>query len=70
MPKYTVGKRWWFDELGRKADAGEVVDLPAESAESYMRNEPGLLAPVRETTQGSPAAIRKAGRPRVRAARK
>lgn len=55
MPQYQVGKQWWFNELGRKPDPGEVVELEEAIAENYMRNEPGLLKPVRVTTQARPS---------------
>jgi hypothetical protein len=67
MAQYQVGKQWWFPTLGRKPDIGEVVELPEDVAATYMHNEPGLLAPVRRTTQAKPKAAR--GRP-PRATRK
>lgn len=59
MAQYEVGKQWFFPELGRKPDVGEVVELPEEAAERYMHNEPGLLKPVRKTTQAKPEVVRK-----------
>lgn len=58
MSQFKVGKQWWFPELGRKPDAGEVVELEDAAAERYMRNEPGLLAPVGRTTQARPTDVR------------
>jgi hypothetical protein len=58
MPHYTVGKRWRFDELGRKAGPDEDIELTEEQAEAYLKNEPGLLKPVRRTTQAHPEASR------------
>lgn len=56
--QYQVSKSWWFPELGRKPDAGEVVELPVEAAERYMHNEPGLLAPIGRNTQAKPTEVR------------
>ena len=68
MAKYTVGKQWFFPQLGRKPDPGEVIELEEKVAEKYMHNEPGLLAPVRLNTQARPEVVRSS--PRVtRAAR-
>lgn len=58
MAQYQVGKQWWIPHLGRKPDVGEVVELPDDIAEQYMHNEPGLLMPVRHTTQAKPKVIR------------
>lgn len=56
MPKYEVGKDWFFPTIGDKAYPGDVIELTEEEAERFMANEPGLLKPVRHTTQGhSPA---------------
>lgn len=63
--QYKVGKQWFFPELGRKPDAGEVVELPVEAAERYMQNEPGLLAPAHRTTHGKPSEVRDA-KPKAR----
>ena len=58
MARYQVGKSWWFPELGRKPEPGEVVELPEEAAKRYMHNEPGLLTPTRATAQAKPEATR------------
>ncbi len=67
MAKYQVGQQWWFPELGRKPDAGEVIELPEDIAERYMQNEPGLLKPVLHDTQAKPKAVREAKPKRTRA---
>jgi hypothetical protein len=51
MSLYQAGKRWFFPELGRHSEVGELIELPDDVAEDCMRNEPGLLAPARRTTQ-------------------
>lgn len=58
MPQYEVGKRWFIPQLGRKPDPGEIVELDEGVAEYLMHNEPGLLKPVRRTTQARPEAVR------------
>jgi hypothetical protein len=58
MAKYEVGKLWFFPHIGDKPPVGSVIDLPEEDAERYMHNEPGLLKPVRHTTQAHPQAAR------------
>lgn len=58
MPKYEVGKLWFFRELGDKPPVGSVIELPEDVAENYMHNEPGLLRHVRITTQSQPTAQR------------
>jgi hypothetical protein len=58
MPHYIVGKRWRFDELGRKADAGEEIELTEEQAKTYIDSEPDLIKPVRQRTQSSPKVVR------------
>ena len=58
MPHYTVGKRWRFDELGRKAGPDEDIELTEEQAKVYMESEPDLLKPVRQTTQAHAHAAR------------
>jgi hypothetical protein len=65
--KYQVGKNWFFPLLGRKPELGEVIELPEDVAATYMHNEPGLLSPVRQTTQAQPAVARR--RPPRRATR-
>ena len=66
--QYEVGKQWFFPQLGRKAEPGEIIELDEGVAEHYMQNEPGLLKPVRHTTQAKPSVIRKkAPTKRVRA---
>jgi hypothetical protein len=67
--KYQVGKQWWFNELGRKPDAGEIVELDEAVAERYMHNEPGLLIPVRHNTQARPSVVRQ-DKPKTRTPRK
>ena len=59
MAQYQVGKQWFFPELGRKPDPGEVVELPEDAAERYMHNEPGLLSPVYQNRQAKPEVTRK-----------
>jgi hypothetical protein len=52
MPTYTVGKTWSFKEYSYATfHAGDRIELEKDIAASYMHNEPGLLAPERETTQ-------------------
>lgn len=68
MSLYTVGKQWYFPELGRKPDAGEVVELEDDVAERYMHNEPGLLAPAKRTTQAT-ATVKRADEPKKPARR-
>ena len=58
MAKYEVGKEWFFPILGRKAIAGEVIELPEDAAAIYMRNDPGIIKPVRRTTQAHAEAVR------------
>jgi hypothetical protein len=53
MSQYEVGQQWFFPQLGRKPDAGEIVELDDDVAANYMRNEPGLLKPVKKTTQAT-----------------
>ena len=50
MSLYQAGKRWFFPELGRHSEVGELIDLPDDVAADCMRNEPGLLAPARRLT--------------------
>ena len=64
LMKYQVGKDWWIASLGRKVYPGEVVELPDDVAAPLLHNEPGLLAPVRLTTQARPKGVR--GRPATR----
>jgi hypothetical protein len=64
MPAYTVGKTWSFKEHNYATfHAGDPVDLDEAAAANYMRNEPGLLAPARMTTQARPDAVRTRGKP-------
>jgi len=68
MPKYQVGKLWFFEELGRKPAAGETIELDEEAANRYMHNEPGLLKLARETAQAAPDTVR-ADKPKGRVTR-
>lgn len=58
MAQFEVGKKWFFPLLGRKPELGEVIELPEDVAANYMHNEPGLLKPVRRTTQAHPKVAR------------
>ena len=62
--KYHVGKQWFFPQLGRKPEPGEIIELDEDVAQHYMDNEPGLLEPVRHTTQGKVKVIREKKRSR------
>lgn len=64
--QYQVSKSWWFSELGRKPEPGEVIELPEETAERYMHNEPGLLKAVRHTAQAHPSDVRSESKPKGR----
>lgn len=67
MPKYEVGKLWFFPRIGDKPPVGSVIELSEDEAEEYMHNEPGLLKPVRQTAQAHPSVI---ASPRGRKAKK
>lgn len=56
--QYEVGKDWWFPTLGRWAYPGETISLDKDVAENFMHNEPGLLKPVRQTTQARATNVR------------
>jgi hypothetical protein len=58
MPQYEVGTARFYPTLGRWAYPGEVIPLEQDYAEELMKNEAGLLKPVRQTTQASPQAAR------------
>lgn len=58
MPLYQVGKDRFYPTLGRWAYPPEVIELDEAVAENLMDNEPGLLMPVRHTTQAKPKVIR------------
>ncbi|HYH69006.1 MAG TPA: hypothetical protein VD866_30205 [Urbifossiella sp.] len=70
MPQYTCSENnYFFRELGRKVMAGETVELPEEAAARYARSHPGLLKPVRLTTQGGPRTVRRRAPAAARAPR-
>jgi hypothetical protein len=56
---YSLSQRFYFRELSRTIPAGQTVELDPEIGEKYMRQWPGLLKPVRQTTQAQPQAVRK-----------
>lgn len=51
MPKVTVTARYYFREIGHKADAGETIELSKEAVEEYDRKHPGLLRKPKQTMQ-------------------
>jgi hypothetical protein len=67
MPKYQLGKQWFFPELGETHNPGDVIELAEESAERFMHNEPGLLKPVLHNTQAKPKVVREKKPRRTRA---
>jgi hypothetical protein len=70
MPQYTVGKQWFFPQIGVTANPGEVIELDEGVADQYMHNEPGILKPVLHNTQAKVKITRekssKVKRPRAR----
>ena len=58
MALYHVGTAKFYPTIGRTAYPGEVIELPHDVASVYMSNEPGLLMPVRHTTQAKPSVVR------------
>jgi hypothetical protein len=58
MQQYVVGKTWYFKEYSRTFNAGEPIELESDVADDYVHNEPGLLAPARQTTQARPTVVR------------
>ena len=67
MPNYEVGTAKFYPSLGRTAYPGEVIPLDEDVADNYMKNEPGLLKPARQTTQAKPTVVRKAAKTKRRA---
>lgn len=55
---FTVSRQYYFREIHRSVPAGATVELPQQVADRYMADHPGLLAPVRRTTQGAPESVR------------
>jgi len=55
MKTYEVTQTHFFRENGQKVEAGQTTELSEETYKEYLVKHPGLLKPVRETTQGSPA---------------
>jgi hypothetical protein len=81
MPNYVCSQNsYFFREIGRKASANEVVELPEEAYAKYQKSHPGLLRPallntmaevpmVRATkpvSEESPAVPKKRGRGRAK----
>lgn len=60
---YSVSQRHYFREISRIIPAGGTVYLPDDVAEKYLSSWPGLLAPMRQTTQGSPKKTVRAPEP-------
>jgi hypothetical protein len=60
---YSVSQRHYFREISRIVPAGGSVYLPDDVAEKYLSSWPGLLAPMRQTTQGSPKKSVRASEP-------
>ena len=58
MAQYTVSETYFFRETGNKVEAGGTVELTEEQAEAHNASHPGLLKPVRQTTQAHPTAVR------------
>jgi hypothetical protein len=59
MPKYVNSQNsYFFREIGRKAGAGEVIELPEESYAKYQKSHPGLLRPALLNTMAEVPVIR------------
>ncbi len=58
MPQYEVSSTHYFRETGQKIEAGDIVELTVEQADERNREHPGLLKPVRQTTQRRVTAVR------------
>lgn len=55
---YSVSQRHYFREISRIIPAGGTVYLDDAVAKKYIASVPGLLKPVRQTTQAAPGAVR------------
>lgn len=55
---YSVSQQFYFRELRRGVPAGATVYLDDEVAAKYAVSQPGLLKPMRQTTQASIGAVR------------
>jgi hypothetical protein len=51
---YSVSQRHHFSEVSRTVPAGGTIYLDEAIAQKYLAEWPGLLAPIRQTTEGSP----------------
>jgi hypothetical protein len=58
MPKYEVSSTYYFRENGQKVEAGGTIELTEEQAAERNAAHPGLLKPVRQTTQAHPTVVR------------
>lgn len=54
MPRYELSQTYYFRENGQKLEPGDTVELTEEQAAEHNHNNPGLLKPVRQTTQATP----------------
>jgi hypothetical protein len=62
---YSVSQRHHFSEVSRTVPAGGTIYLDEAIAQKYLAEWPGLLAPIRQTTEGSPQKIRASEPPAV-----